>query len=224
MYKFFFLLLFLFPQLIFSETHKCDSLETESKKLSCYKKEWESVDKKLNKTYQSLKNKLPKNEAEEMKLDSRQWIAKKESYCTDVRYTGDPDAEKKNSSYYSCLLSFTSSRLEFLKKGFGKENISKKFEGSYSDGDGGWMEIKKTKNGYQFQISCSRGPTSHTGEITGTIRKPQKSFKWKESLSDGECDLDFEISDYTITVTEQECSNFHGANGYFSGKYRKMKD
>lgn len=217
--------LVLFTILIFPiySADDCKSLKSETQMLSCYKKLWQEEDKKLNEVYQSLTKKISSKEKEEMKLDSRTWINKKEVFCMDERYTGDPNSIKKNSSYYSCLFDFTQSRVEYLKKAFGKENVSSAVDGIYSDGDGGTIEIKKTKDGYEFNATCVRGFTSHNGEITGIIPKLKNKLTWKDSPKDTTCELEFIFSDYKIEINEKECSAFHGANAYFSGIYRKIK-
>ncbi len=113
-----FILFFIILHPIFSEDN-CDSIQSESQRLSCYKKLWQQKDKKLNEVYQSLTKKLPAKEKEEMKLDSRSWIDRKEYYCQSERYTGDANSSKKNASHYKCLSDFTESRISFLQKGFG---------------------------------------------------------------------------------------------------------
>jgi uncharacterized protein YecT (DUF1311 family) len=217
-----FILFFIILHPVFSEDN-CDSIQSESQRLSCYKKQWQEKDKKLNEVYQSLTKKLPAKEKEEMKLDSRSWIDRKEYYCINERYTGDANSSKKNASYYKCLLDFTESRITFLQKAFGKENISKDLVGTYSDGDGGRIEIKKGSSGYEFTMTCVRGETSHSGEVTGVIPKIKNKLTWKDSPKDTTCELEFTFSDYKIEVNEKECSVFHGARAYFSGKYRKIE-
>ncbi len=95
--------------------------------------------------------------------------------------------------------------------------------GVYSDGDGGRIEIKKGSSGYEFTMTCVRGETSHSGEVTGVIPKIKTKLTWKDSPKDTTCELEFTFSDYKIEVNEKECSVFHGARAYFSGKYRKIE-
>lgn len=218
------LFLFLFiPTFIFSETDKCGEIKEEKGKLSCYKKEYERLDKTLNEVYQDIKKRIDKPLAEAMKRDSRSWIDRKEYFCADSLYTGDKEAESKNSSYYSCLIDFTDSRISYLKKAFGREGIKTGLVGEYNDGDNGSLTISKNKNQFDFYLNVVRGPTHHLGEISGSLDTKKKEFKWRDIKEGESCELNFKLSDYTIDIKEVECSSFHGARAYFDGIYRKIK-
>ncbi len=216
-------ILLLNAQIIFSQSEICQESKNEKSKLTCFKKEYEKQDKVLNEVYKKLKSKLEQPLVDAMKSDSRLWIERKEFFCTHPIYTQDPKAEEKKASYYSCLFDFTKSRISYLKKAFGYENVKQGIIGDYDDGAGGLLSITKEKNEFKFNVSVARGPTTHVGEMTGILKSTKGDYKWK-SLEEGEsCELNFSFSDYMIEIKEIACADFHGANAYFDGKFRKIK-
>ncbi|MDX1960382.1 MAG: lysozyme inhibitor LprI family protein [Leptospiraceae bacterium] len=215
--------LLIFTFIFTNEIFACENLTEETQKLSCFKKKFSKVDKELNEVYKELLNKIPKELANEMKIESRTWIKRKESFCKDERVTGDSESSKENSSYYSCVLGFTESRIPFLKSAFGRENLSNELSGEYQDADGGELKLKMNKNKLEFMISVVRGPTSHIGEVSGKFEPTSKKILWKNKPNSEECELKFIFKDYVVEIEEVKCSELHGANAYFTGKYRKIK-
>ena len=197
--------------------------------LECAKARYENADKKLNILYKKITSSLNAADKKELKDNEIMWIGNKEYVCGFQSEMLMKNKPEKDPAYYECLAGFTESRIVFLNSYLNK-TLTNDICGEYDDGFGGWLEIKKDKeNKIQFHISVVRGPTSHTGDIEGTldINKNAAEYKDTESCKDTQdpcCKLSFKIYNKKIEVKEDNCMYYHGVRAYFDGMYRKMKN
>lgn len=207
---------------LFSSVHGEPSCTAKDNNCIQKEKEFRKADKELNDVYRSLQKNLNATLKEDMKKGSIEWIGYKEYLCN---YDLEMRNQNKNgdAQYFSCLYDLTASRTKYLKNVYGTKH-SPAIKGTYNDGVGGNLVISKSGQNWKLSISVVRGPTYHTGEVSGDfIMKDQQGFF--EIKEDGlSCTLEILQKTEGIEIVEKECSDFHGARAYFTGLYRKMKD
>lgn len=216
----------------------CKGFKIEKQRKTCYEKKFKESDYELNQVYRQLQKELPPDHGLELKMSSRRWIRNKEYFCGFQAELESGRKDPKNATYYSCLLKFTRSRILFLRQGFAREGVKPGKPGSYDDGEGGRLTLKKkTDDRFEFTMEVVRGPTAHIGEIGGAFtlhgRKGEfrsgefcdrnKNEKDEKEANDTCCRLTFDFRKYHVKVVEQNCSMYHGAKAYFTGEYRKVR-
>lgn len=227
---------------ILPKEDRCSKFEISSQ-TSCYKKLYQESYDELSNVYSNFNQTLNSELKEDMKKETKWLLNSSKQYCKDVRFVQELNERNK----YKCMYDFTSNWINYLKKGFGRENLNKSIEGTYHDGFRDYIYIKRKGNFYQFRIKVVQGITSHSGEIEGKIPINQSNFTFvqvedsqskdleldcsncdREDTTDmsdsNKCKLNFKIEPYIIEVKED--SNFgcpHGAGASFTGKYRKIK-
>ena len=87
--------------------------------------------------------------------------------------------------------------------------------------------MEETKEAVAFSINVVRGPTWHTGELTGIAMLKRSAAVYKERLEAGEdrepCELTFNFVDGHIVKLEgKNTQYYHGARAYFDGTYFKV--
>ncbi len=203
----------------------------------CMKLKYKAADEELNMVYKEIRSVLGKAAHSDLRSDSLDWIRMKEYNCGWQKEMAAED--DKDFIYYECLYSFTADRTAYLRSAFGGKDTDSADTGTFRDGAGGTVIIRKGKDGdTEFSISVIRGPTFHLGEVTGAlrIRNGKGTFDSAEKGTPGDedrCLLDFSVS-FTETasgkrpawrITEDgRCSYFHGARAYFDGLYRKVSN
>lgn len=228
---------------ILPEEDKCAKLEISSQ-TSCYKKLYKESYAELKNVYTNLKQILNSELKEDMKKETKFLRNTSKEYCKDARFIGWVNKR----SEYKCMFYFTYNWINYLKKGFGRENLNSSIEGTYHDGFNDYVYIERKGDFYHFRIKIVQGITSHSGEIEGKIPINQSNFTFiqgedsqardskldcsqcdSEDTTDmsesNKCHLNFKIEPYIIEIKEDYdffCRN-HGANAQFTGKYRKIK-
>lgn len=222
----------------------CPPADTE-----CFREAFRAADRRLNILYRSLRKKLPEKTRKEIRDDSRMWIRRKEYNCGWQR----ENADEKNaeSAYYECLSGETRSRIEYLQLAFGGEQTHDSIQGTYQDGASGVLVLKNEGDHYRFAIQVVRGPTSHLGELNGTLAdfsaaqkhptKPEEKILPSATYTAGlknddpydDCTIDFYLVSYetvqgrrpSFRISEEgRCTAYHGARAYFDGTFRKTSD
>ncbi len=199
-------------------------------KISCLKSEFNTADRELNRVYKKLRKKLTKEEAMDMRDDSRNWIDRKEYICGWAKEMYE-DRQEGEFQYLTCLIDMTVDRVKFLRTAFGKEGVTPGLSGNYSDGSGGDLTLncsaieKNQTFSCKADISVVRGPTSHIGDISVAFLLKNNKGLYEETECDGEecCRLDFDYREQKMFVQEHNCQMYHGMRAYFDGKYRKVK-
>lgn len=188
--------------------------------LSKAKATFAEKDKTLNAEFAALKKDLRPELFAKVQEDQRGWVEYRD-YVSDAQAHGEkPEA---SADRWQSLADMTDSRIEWLKA-WRKLDRKKDWSGSYSDGRGGLLEIVEKDGRCWFVMSVVRGPTFHTGEISGQMRI-NGSTGWFETKAEGEDKptwltfLDgLDVGGF-VRVAEENSGSFHGARAYFQGSY-----
>lgn len=199
--------------------------------LACFMQQYTAADRTLNAEYKRLTAKLDAARQQDMRTDSRQWIAYKESLCTEIvgrQEQLEPAQVKKSAPYYGCLRDLTVARTTYLQRAFGHEGVAQGIPGEYDDGVGGTLTLTpSTGDTMAFHIDVVRGGTYHVGTVEGTVRLQGQvsTFVQRQECGGAQpcCKLTFTRTPYIMTIDEESCEHLRGVRAYFAGKYRKVK-
>ena len=194
---------------------------TRDEQISRAQARFTAADTVLNATYQTVRADAGKKAAALRKLQ-RDWIG----YRDHMAEFGHFENRKAAFGYWDAMLDLTITRIHFLPLFNGKD-VPKGLSGVYTDGHSGDLELReKEGDAVDFSISVVRGPTYHTGELSGTARRKGAKLFYKEEV---EPDEDREPAELTFTSTDghiikidgKNTGHHHGARAYFDGTYYK---
>ncbi len=136
-------------------------------------------------------------------------------------------------SYWQARAEALRARQFFLATASGT-GVSPGIPGIYIDGDGGRLELLVVSTDGEevldFSIFVVRGPTAHTGELSGIAKldgKTKARFKDEdeEAFIDGKpAVLDFLFEGNVVEIKGENTSYYHGARAYFDGVYFKTPE
>ncbi len=202
--------------------------EADAAKLEQAKRRFALTDSGLNKTFDALRKRLRADEFSDLRDRQRKWLEYRDYMAADQpRQNGfEGDDPKKSPDYWEAMVDLTESRTEFLRAAF-DEALPQGITGIYRDSYGGDLKLEETPKGVAFLINVVRGPTSHTGGLTGVATRKRNAAFYKEQVEAGEdrkpCELTFTFIDGHIVKLEGEnTEHHHGARAYFVGTYFKV--
>lgn len=200
---------------------------TELEKLQTAKRNCAAADAALNKTFQALRKKLAADELKELRDQQRKWLEYRDYMAADQpRQNGFRGNDPKQSAHYwDAMADLTEARTEFLRASF-DSTLPKGITGFYEDSHGGSLNLEERADGVGFQIEVVRGPTSHTGSLSGLATLTGDKAFYKEQLDPGEdrepCEMTFSFSNgRRVKVEGKNTEYYHGARAYFTGTYFK---
>jgi uncharacterized protein YecT (DUF1311 family) len=202
--------------------------ESQAEKLQKAKGNFAAADADLNKTFQTLRKKLPADEFKELRDQQRKWLDHRDYMSADQpRQNGfrgnDP---KQSGDYWDSMAELTKARTEFLRASF-DSSLPKGITGAYEDSYGGSLNLEERADGVAFQIEVVRGPTTHTGGLAGLATLKDGVALYKEKVDPGEdrepCELTFSFSKgRVVKVDGKNTEHYHGMRAYFVGTYFKV--
>lgn len=202
--------------------------EEKAAKLEQAKHRFALADAELNKTFEALREKLGGDEFRDLRDRQRKWIGYRDYMASDQpRQNGFEGSDpKKSPDYWKASADLTEERSRFLRASF-DPSLPKGISGVYQDSLGGELRLEETKEGVAFSINVVRGPTSHTGGLTGMAMLKGGAAVYQEQLETGEdrrpCELTFNLVDGHIVELEgKNTEYYHGARAYFVGTYFKV--
>lgn len=176
-------------------------------------------DKALNAAYEAAKKDLPPELFAKLQEDQRGWM-KYRDYVSDGQ--GGVDGQQ-SPARWEAAGEITESRIKWVQA-WKTLSERKGWSGTYSDGRGGWLEIAEKDGKLSFSLEIVRGPSLHTGGLSGEIRV-NGGTGWFETKAEGQDKptwLTFLNSlDYpgSVRVIAENTGYYHGARGYFHGTY-----
>lgn len=204
------------------------SAEEEAAKLDQARQRFAEADADLNKTFQEVRSKLPENARNDLRDRQREWLKHRDYIASDQpRQNGFEGTDLKQSpDYWEAMADLTKERAEFLRAAFNPA-LPKGMTGEYQDSYGGALQLEETAQGLVFSINVVRGPTTHTGGLSGVATLKGRIALYKEKVEPAEdrkpCELIFAFSDgHIVKVTGKNTGYYHGARAYFDGTYLKV--
>jgi uncharacterized protein YecT (DUF1311 family) len=204
------------------------SAEDEAAKLDQARQRFAAADADLNKTFQEVRGKLRENAATELRDRQREWLKHRDYIASDQpRQNGFEGTDVKQSpDYWEAMADLTKERAEFLHAAFNPA-LPKGITGVYQDSYGGALQLEETAQGLVFSINVVRGPTTHTGGLSGVATLQGRVATYKEKVGPADdrkpCELTFAFSDGHIAkVTGKNTGYYHGARADFDGTYFKV--
>lgn len=202
--------------------------EEEAAKLEQARQRFAAADADLNKTFQEVRGKLRGNALNDLRDRQREWLKHREYIASDQpRQNGFEGSDFKQSpDYWEAMADLTKDRAKFLRAAFNPA-LPKEITGVYQDSQGGALQLEETPQGVVFSINVVRGPTTHTGGLTGVAALKGSVAVYKEKVEPAEdrksCELTFAFSDgHIVKVTGKNTEYYHGARAYFDGTYFKV--
>lgn len=202
--------------------------EPDAPKLDQAKQSFARADADLNKTFDALRKRLPSDEFRDLRDHQRKWLEHRDYIASDQpRQNGfEGDDFTKSPDYWEAMADLTKGRTEFLRAAF-DQALPKGITGIYRDSYGGELKLEETPKGVVFSIDVVRGPTSHTGGLTGVATRKHNTAYYKEQVEAGEdrppCEMTFSFIDgHIVKVEGKNTEHHHGARAYFAGTYFKV--
>ena len=182
-----------------------------------------AADALLNSTYHAVRAEAGKKAGALRELQ-RDWIG----YRDHMAEFGHFEKRETSLGYWEAMLDLTVTRIHFLPLLHGKD-VPKGLSGSYTDGHSGELELREQEgDAVAFSISVVRGPSYHTGELSGTARRKGTKLFHKEEVEPGEdrepAELTFNfINGHIIELKGKNTGHHHGARAHFDGTYYKSR-
>lgn len=202
--------------------------EDDAAKLGQAKQRFAAADADLNKTFQEVRSKLSGNALTDLRDRQREWLKHRDYMAADQpRQNGFEGSDFKQSpDYWEAMADLTKERTQFLRAAFDR-TLPKGITGVYQDSYGGALQLEETAQGIVFSINVVRGPTTHTGGLTGVATRKGNGAVYKEKIEPAEdrkpTELTFTFVDGRIVkITGKNTEYYHGARAYFDGTYFKV--
>lgn len=187
------------------------------------------ADAALNAAWAKAKAALSESEFNQLKEDQRAWIDYRDSMARDPRLSGvesREDLAPTAKEYLEIAARLTGQRTQWLEGRLspkGGDGVT----GVWIDSYGGYIEVVEEGEALAFMVSCTRGPTSHAGELRGVADWNSRLGWFKEKPTTANPDMLARLAfiyreGHRLEVVGASTSWHHGANGYFDGIYTKV--
>lgn len=182
---------------------------------------FDAADALLNKTYQVTKNELKGSAIDALREKQRAWI----EYRNGIAEFHLPDPPQSSPDYWGRMCDLTLVRVRFLRI-YSGIHAPKGLAGEYEDSYGGVLTLADSKAGLRFSIEVVRGPTAHTGEISGVARLTGNTAYFKAKADNeiegppAEVTLTFGEG-HIVRVETKYTQQYGGMGAYFEGNYYK---
>lgn len=185
------------------------------------------ADRELNQAWSAAKAALSGRALAELTQSQRDWVEFRDYRAGyESEQAGQKDA-KRSPTWHTTAAELTVSRAEWLR---GRTEAAKQpldtLTGTWSDSYGGTMQLVQQDRRLLFGIEVVRGPTYHTGEVTGVASWNERIGWWSDKGVDPEkseeSNLAFVDREGLLEVIGANTSEYHGARAHFDGIYCKV--
>lgn len=190
---------------------------------------FDKADHALNEAWAAAKKALSEADFNKLKEDQRAWVEYRDYLARSPQFTGtsgQDDLSLDAPEYLQAAAGLEDERTEWLKGLIQDWNVEG-LTGAWSDSRGGSIQIVENDGHLFFNIECVRGPTSHSGDLSGVAvwNSPIGWFSDKGLDKDkpDETNLSFVLSDKKLQITGANTGYYHGARAYFDGSYVRVK-
>ena len=156
----------------------------------------------------------------------RDWLEFRDSRARQESETAGEKDAKRSPIWHSVAAELTASRAEWLRGRARTPAPDETLTGVWSDSYGGTLRVVQQEGRLLFTCEVVRGPTYHTGEISGVASWNQRigwfSDKGRDTDKTEETNLVFADRDGCLEVIGANTTDYHGARAYFDGIYCKV--
>lgn len=186
---------------------------------------YEAADTWLNEIYLRAKQKLITASFVDLKKRETAWIVYRDYFADQsAGINARVESLPEEVARWQSLRDLTMSRIQFIRSLL-DDSLPKGVTGTYHDEYGGELDLEKDSKGVKFRLNVVRGPTSHTGDVSGRVvlrngigiyRDPQPAE------GENAAEITFHIlDDRRVEIKARNDSYLHGARAYFDGIYFK---
>ncbi len=185
------------------------------------------ADRALNQAWSLAKTAIAEGRAPaELTQNQRDWLQFRDSRAGgESEQAGEKDP-KRSGTWYSVATELTASRAEWLRGRARTVAPEETLTGVWIDSYGGTLSVVQQQGRLLFTCEVVRGPTYHTGEISGIASWNQSigwfSDKGRDPEKTEESNLAFVDRDGCLEVIGANTSHYHGARAHFDGIYCKV--
>jgi uncharacterized protein YecT (DUF1311 family) len=186
---------------------------------------YEESDTWLNEIYRQAKDELASRSFADLKKREADWISYRDSFAEQTaELNANVESLPKEVARLQSLRDLAIARIQFIRNLL-DTNLPAGISGVYRDEFGGELDLEKDDKGVKFNLSVVRGPTAHTGEVSGRIvlRAGTGIFRDPDPL-EGESPAEIKLNvldDRRIEIKARNDGYLHGARAYFDGVYFK---
>jgi len=116
------------------------------------------------------------------------------------------------------------SRIKFVRSLL-NDSLPAGISAEYHDEYGGELDLEKDDRGIKFRLSVVRGPSAHTGDVSGRILLKNRSGVYRDPdppKDEPPAEIRFNIlDDRRVEIKAHNDGYLHGARAYFDGVYFK---
>jgi uncharacterized protein YecT (DUF1311 family) len=186
---------------------------------------YDEADKWLNEVYRQAKEKLSTSSFADLKKREADWIAYRD-YFADQSAGINAKAESlpEDVARLQTLRDLTMSRIKFVRSLL-NDSLPAGISAEYHDEYGGELDLEKGNREIKFRLSVVRGPTLHTGDVSGRVLLKNGIGVYRDPdppKDEPPAEIRFHIlDDRRVEIKAHNDSYMHGARAYFDGVYFK---
>ena len=184
------------------------------------------ADRALNQAWAAAKAALTGDMLAQVTQSQRDWLHfRDERAARESEQAGEKDP-KRSATWHSIAAELTESRAEWLRGRARTVDPDETLTGLWIDSYGGTLSLVQQEERLFFSCEVVRGPTYHTGEISGVATWNQKigwfSDKGREPDKTEETNIAFTDREGCLELVGANTGHYHGARAYFDGVYCKV--
>jgi uncharacterized protein YecT (DUF1311 family) len=186
---------------------------------------YDAADAWLNEIYLRAKQNLPTGSFVDLKKRESNWIAYRDYFAEQsAGINANAESLPEEIVRLQVLRELTMSRIKFIHSLLNK-SLPAGVNAVYHDEYGGELDLEQDGKGVKFRLSVVRGPTSHTGDVSGRVvlKNGRGTYRDPQPL-EGEkpAEITFQVlDDRRVEIKARNDAYLHGARAYFDGVYFK---
>ena len=186
---------------------------------------YDEADSWLNEIYAQAKKKLAAGSFADLKKREAEWIPYRDWFAEQsAGIKANVESLPEEFARLQALRNLTMSRVEFIRSVL-DDSLPTGISAVYRDGYGGELALEKDVKGIKFRLGVVRGPSSHTGDVSGRINLKNGSGTFRDPdppKDEPPAEIRFNIlDDRRVEIKARNDGYMHGARAYFDGVYFK---
>jgi uncharacterized protein YecT (DUF1311 family) len=184
-----------------------------------------AADTWLNEIYQLARKKLAASSFADLKKREADWIAYRDYFADQsAGINANVESLPEEVARLQTLRDLTMSRIKFVRS-LVSDSLPAGISAEYHDEYGGELDLENGNCEIKFRLSVVRGPTLHTGDVSGRVRLQNGIGVYRDldpPKDEPPAEIRFHIlDDRRVEIKARNDSYMHGARAYFSGVYFK---